>query len=199
MNALEKGLAQSMSYAEYRKMIDELRAENKTTGNDHSTEMLDYTDMNLTRMNKWDKRFEVSPETQEYLNNMEGQETWLVLTEAWCGDASHAVPVMNKIAEASPSVNLRLTLRDQNLDLMDQYLTNGGRSIPKLIRLKADTNEVLGTWGSRPQEAQDIFNKLKNEGLEKSEISKGVQLWFAKNRGKAIEAELMQGMMQPAG
>ena len=59
---------------------------------------------------------------------------WLVLTEAWCGDAAQSLPIINKMAEVSDNITLRLILRDENLDVMDQFLQNGrSRSIPKLI------------------------------------------------------------------
>src|SRR5690606_26509598 len=123
----------------YRELIDKLRSQNKTTGEDHSEDMLNYTDLNISRMNKWDKRFELSADVLALLKNTNRKEAWVVLTEAWCGDAAHAIPVMAKMAAASPNIDLHLVLRDENLDLMDQYLTNGGRSIPKLIRVDAET------------------------------------------------------------
>lgn len=182
----------SMNYKEYRDLIDRLREENKTTGLDHSESMLTYTDLNIARMNKWDKRFEMDADVKNMLRSWERKEIWLVLTEGWCGDAAHAVPVIASMAAASDNIELHLLLRDQNLQIMDQYLTNGGRSIPKLIRLDADTMEELSTWGPRPQEVQDLFLKMKEAGAEKPEINKELQLWYARNRGKAIEKELAQ-------
>lgn len=182
----------SLTYEEYRDLIDRLRAEGKATGEDHSEAMLNYTDLNIARMNKWDKRFELDGDVEYLLGSLEKKEIWLVLTEGWCGDAAHAIPVMAQMAAASPHIELYLLLRDQHLEIMDQYLTNGGRSIPKLIRLDAKTFEELGTWGPRPQEAQDLFIKMKEAGAEKPEINKELQLWYARNRGKAIEKELAQ-------
>lgn len=192
MNIFDKAKATSMNYSEYRELIDRLRKQEKTTGDDHSEAMLNYTDLNIARMNKWDKRFELSADVENLLKNMKRKETWIVLTEAWCGDAAHAVPVISKMAGVNSNIDLHLVLRDDNMELMDKYLTNGGRSIPKLIRIDASAGEELSTWGPRPQEAQDLFQRMKGEGFEKAEINKDLQLWYARNRGKAIEQELAQ-------
>jgi hypothetical protein len=74
---------------------------------------------------------------------------------------------------------------------MDQYLTNGTRSIPKLIVFDNDNNELF-QWGPRPLEAQSLYINLKNTGIEKSEINKELHYWYSKNRGKEVEKELIE-------
>ena len=187
-------LRNSFTYEEYRNLIESKRAAGETTGPNNSEAMLYYTDLNIGRMNKWDKRFELQGESKEYLQNFDRKELWLVISEGWCGDAAHALPVMNKIASGSENIELRIVLRDENLVLMDRYLTNGGRGIPKLIRLDAETHEEMGTWGPRPEEAQKLFTTAKTNGQEKSEINKQLQIWYARNRGAAIEKELMSAI-----
>lgn len=191
-HTIENALQRAISYEEYRELINKLREENRTTSDQNSEAMLYYTDLNIARMDKWDKRFELSEDVSNLLKSIKKPEVWLVLTEGWCGDAAHALPVMAEMVKASDNIQLKLVLREQNLDLMDQYLTNGGRSIPKLIRLDAETLEEMGTWGPRPKEAQEIFTSLKEAAADKEEINKALQLWYARNRGKAIEAELAQ-------
>lgn len=188
---LVASLTKAMSYSEYRKLVDLLFTEGKTTGQDHSESMLTYTELNIARKNKWDKHFKLSDDDLKQLTELTQNEIWLVITEAWCGDAAHALPVMAKIAEASASIELKIVLRDENSELMDQYLTNGGRSIPKLIRLNAEDHSVLSTWGPRPQLLQDIFLEGKENGEDMKELKRQMQIWFARNRGKAILGELM--------
>ncbi len=194
MNTIEQSLQKSMTYAEYRDKVFKLREDNKTTGDNHSQAMLGYTDLNINRMDKWDKRFEVSEEAIETVNTLPQKETWLLLTEAWCGDAAHSVPVMEKLSQASDKVDLRIVLRDENLPLMDMFLTNGGRSIPKLVRLNAETKEVIASWGPRPDELQEIFLKQREDGLDRMEINKTLQIWYARDRGKTIEKELLESL-----
>ena len=179
-------------YQSYRELINRLRAEGKATGNIESEDFLRYTDLNNSRMDKWDKRYELSEELKASLDNLDHPEEWVVLSEGWCGDAAHSIPVLAKMAEYSNKINLRILLRDENLELMDQYLTNGGRSIPKLIRYNPATGDELGTWGPRPEAAQQLFIDGKAAGRAKSEITVELQKWYARDRGASIDAEFVE-------
>lgn len=190
MEAINSALRKAISYSEYRELIDSLMESGKTTGENHSEKMIHYTELNVARMNKWDKHYKPSADTEKLLKNWENEETWLLITEAWCGDAAHAVPVIHKLSELSPYIDLQIVLRDENLDLMDQFLTNGGRSIPKLIRLDKYSKEVLGTWGPRPAKGQELMEDLKAANTAKEEASKAIQIWYARDRGKSAEQEL---------
>lgn len=185
-------------YASYREMIHRLREEGKATGGSTSEDFLKYTDLNNARMDKWDKRFELNDELKAVLDQLEHSEDWVVLSEGWCGDAAHALPVIAKIADYSDKINLKILLRDENLELMDQHLTNGGRSIPKLIRYSLETGNELGEWGPRPQPAQKIHLEGKTAGRPKSEITVVLQKWYARDRGETIANELMQMLQNPS-
>ena len=78
----------------------------------------------------------------------------LVITEDWCGDAMMNNAILRKIAEAA-NVEVRAVYRDENLDLIDQYLTNGGRSIPVYLLLDKD-GEVISKWGPRAEKVQQF-------------------------------------------
>ncbi|AFD05562.1 thioredoxin family protein [Solitalea canadensis] len=189
---LKSELAQSITYISYRKLIEDLLKQNLTTGEDNSPDLLEYARMNVQRMNRWDKTYTPSSRLTETVKSYQRKEYWLILTEGWCGDAAQNIPVISKIAELNPAIQLRVILRDQHLDLMDQYLTNGGRSIPKLIRIDAETFEVVGTWGPRPAILQERVLQMKNElGLGKEEMALEIHLWYAKNKGQALEEEFM--------
>lgn len=185
-------------YAGYREMIHRLREEGKATGGSTSKDFLKYTDLNNSRMDKWDKRFELSDEIKETLDNLSHPEDWVVLSEGWCGDAAHALPVMAKMAEYSDKINLKILLRDENLELMDQHLTHGGRSIPKLIRYSLESGNELGEWGPRPAAAQQIHLDGKAEGRPKSEITIDLQKWYARDRGESIAKELVEMLRNPS-
>ncbi len=184
-------LENAITYQGYRTLVDKLLVDNKTTGEDHSPDMIHYTELNVARMNKWDKHFTLKGETQDKLHQLKTDEIWLVITEGWCGDAAHSVPVINALAEASDKVELKIVLRDENPDLMDLYLTNGSRSIPILIRLKKDTLEELGVWGPRPAELQKFAIESKRSGVPKAYYNKDVQLKYSRDRGVAIEQEVV--------
>ncbi|MGG3892224.1 thioredoxin family protein [Metabacillus fastidiosus] len=82
----------------------------------------------------------------------------IVLSEDWCGDALVNNPILLKIAEAA-NIDVRFLLRDENLELMDQYLTNGtSRAIPIYIFIDQDGNEKA-VWGPRSQKLQKLVEK----------------------------------------
>lgn len=188
-NTIETVLAKAKSYMEYRDLVDDLFAKGKSTGDTQSESYLNYTDLNIHRMNKWDKHYKVSREVEAMFNQLDKNETWLVISEGWCGDAAHALPVIHKLAESSQEVEMKVALRDENPQLMDMFLTNGARSIPKLIRL-SETGEVLGTWGPRPALGQKIIDDAKIAGTPMPEAKEALQLWYARDKGKTIEAEI---------
>jgi hypothetical protein len=79
----------------------------------------------------------------------------LVLAEDWCGDVIANLPILARLAQASGKINLRIFKRDQNLDIMDQYLYQGQfRSIPVFVFFDQAMSEV-GRWIERPQIARD--------------------------------------------
>ena len=115
---------------------------------------------------------------------------WLVITEGWCGDAAQNIPVIEKIAAENEGIATRYVLRDENLELMDRYLTNDARSIPKLICLDAETLEEIGTWGPRPQMAMEYFYEMRDGGkMEKPQMMENMQRWYLQDKEKSIQAE----------
>ena len=185
----QEHLASAISYMQYLEMIDRLLAEGKTTGDNHSEEMVEYTRMNMHRMYRMEKTVVLDDEIVQLLLSVENKMTWLVLTEAWCGDAAQNIPAIAKIADASPLIEVRFLLRDEHPELMDAYLTNGTRSIPKLIALDADTLEVLGTWGPRPEPAQQLVLEAKENNLPFKEMAEKLHGWYAKDRSRTLQQD----------
>ena len=130
---IAKSLFNSYSYLEYRKLVTDLLLEGKSTGNEQSEDLTHYTTLNETRMNRLDKTIKVPEEIALELKNLKKNYIWLVISEGWCGDAAQLLPIFNKMALESHKVDLRIVLRDQNEALMNQFLTNKGKAIPKLI------------------------------------------------------------------
>jgi len=179
------------SYAEFLQLMEKLVAEGKTTGTNNPSEFVFYTKLNLQRYQKWDKIFTLSDTTIAKATTVRPQIWWLI-NEGWCGDAAQSLPVMAKIAEASGgNIDLRIIMRDENLSIMDKYLTNGGRSIPKLISTDKDGNELFN-WGPRPAFAQKMMMdwKADHKGISFEEIERELHLWYAKDKGASTEQEL---------
>jgi len=184
----------AMSYAEYRKMAELLLAQNKTTGPDQSEAMINYSKMNEHRMKRLDKTIVLSEELKAAVGAIKSPQTWLVITELWCGDAAQNVPVMNKIAELNPLIQLKLVLRDENPELMNMFLTNGGKSIPIFIALNNE-QEVLWKWGPRPVHAQNMLIEYKSAPEPKmlyAEFGETLHKWYAFDKTQMAQAEIFQ-------
>ncbi len=179
----------SMTYAEYIKLIDDLLIDGKTTGTNQSEAMFNYGKLNRQRMHRLEKTIKLNESVIEKARNNERKMIWLIITEGWCGDAAQNIPTIEKIAAESENIETRYVLRDENLELMDEYLTDNARSIPKLIALDAGTLEVIGTWGPRPQVSMDYFHELKKQDLEKPEIMEKLQRWYLADKEHSIQVE----------
>lgn len=192
---LQAKLPYTMSAPAYRELVDQLVAEGTTTGDEPSPELISFTKLNQRRMARLDRTCTLDALVQDQLQSLQGDYLWVVITEPWCGDAAQAIPVLEKMAEATPKIELRLILRDAHPDLMDQYLTHGNRSIPKLICVDRNRGEVVGTWGSRPAAAQQIVIDAKAAGIPKEDFLREVQLWYNRDGGKGIQEEVTDMML----
>lgn len=155
------------------------------------TELGDYVKINLSRTIRWERRKPWRDMAAwQRLPGRGINEEWLVLAEYWCGDAAHIIPVIDDVAAAC-GVTVRYIFRDEHPELMDAFLTNGSRSIPKLIRLNADTFEVIDSWGPRPQPAQDAYEQLKGSTSNIHMILEEMQKWYNENKGFRVLEELV--------
>lgn len=179
------------SYNEFLAFTEELVAANKTTGTDQSPEMVEYTRLNLHRMQRWNKTFKVSDSLQQAAQSAQRQ-IWWVITEPWCGDSAHTLAQLAGIAAASAGrIELRILLRDEHHDIIDRYLTNGSRSIPILVSLN-ESGEQLFVWGPRPAILQQKVLEWKKEPGEKSydDLKTEVHLWYSHNKGAELSREI---------
>ena len=197
MNTIIKdGVQRSMSYAAYRKLVKQLVAEQSNTGMVKNESLANYTLINDKRMNRWDKTLKLSEESLNKLSQFKENISWLVITESWCGDAAHIVPVLNKIAEAV-NIDFRVVLRDDNLGLMDLFLTNGARAIPKLIMIDNQTGNVIKTYGPRPNKAMQMVQEHKTkQGTITPEFKEYLQVWYNKDKGQNIIHDITEILCQ---
>ena len=190
---INESLKKAMSYENYRDVVRELVEKESTTGHEKTEALINYTTLNDRRMKRWDKTIKVSDVIKDKIRNFQGHVTWLVITESWCGDAAHVVPVLNKLAELSDQIDLKLVLRDENEALMDQFLTNGGRAIAKLIMIDNATGDVINTFGPRPSEATQLVNDYKaKHGALTPEFKEDLQVWYNKDKGQNIINDIME-------
>lgn len=190
-----KALQNSFSYTEYRKLASDLVAQGKPTGHDHSEALAQFAILNETRMNRLEKTIIIDEDVQLKLQNISNNYIWLVLAESWCGDAAQILPVINKMSAVSNALQLKIVLRDDNDLLMQQFLTNGGKAIPKLIILDAQTVNVVADWGPRPQGAKQLILDYKAaHGIVDEAAKIELQKWYLHDKGIAIQYEILEIM-----
>lgn len=189
---IEKSLTSSFSYQEYRNHVTLLSEEGKTTGHEQTEALVNYTKLNESRLHRLDKTMVIVDEVKTFLENLKKEYIWLVISESWCGDAAQILPIINKMAEVSDKIDLRIVLRDDNDELMNLFLTNGTRSIPKLIIIDKKTNEVINDFGPRPKEAKQLILDYKAEHGVVDETAKiNLQKWYLNDKGISTQKEIV--------
>lgn len=180
----ERYLQKGIGYDQYKQQMAEDLAVNA------DFKIKEYINLNQRRMYRVEKTFEISAELAAPIKNLKHKIYWLILTEHWCGDASQILPVFNAIAEMGKGkVEMKLVYRDQHPELMDAYLTNETRSIPKLIQLNEHYN-VTAFWGPRPSVAQQLVKELKSNPVTAATYANELHLWYAKDKQKSLESEI---------
>ena len=190
---IKESINRSISYQDYRDLVKQLADDESNSGLEKTEALANYTKLNDSRMKRWDKTLKVSKESQQVLSDFNLKITWLVITESWCGDAAHVMPVLNKIAELSSNIDIKIVLRDENPELMDMFLTNGSRAIAKVIMIDNETGDVLNTYGPRPSEATNYVNNFKAKHVNLTpEFKEDLQHWYNKDKGQNIIMDVVE-------
>ena len=189
-----QALFRSHSYPEYRKLMADLLKEGKSTAVEQTEERTHYSELNEARMHRLDKTIKITEENSVKLKTLNKSYLWIVLTESWCGDAAQILPILNKmVLEVNQKIELKLALRDENEDLMDHFLTNKAKAIPKLIVIDKATGSVVGDWGPRPQGAIDLIERYKEKfGVIDETAKTELQLWYLHDKGVSTQNEIIQ-------
>ena len=178
----------AMDFETYDKHVKDLFARGKTTGDDQSIKFIHYTKLGIQRIKRGLKTITIEDKVIESLRSTKSTN-WMIITEAWCGDAANILPVVIKMAEAEKRVSLKIILRDQNLKIMDRFLTNGARAIPIVIFFDDNFNE-LASWGARPKPAQQIVIAHKENPVKSiDEVKVDLQKWYIEDKGQTIQNE----------
>lgn len=186
-------LDSAYNYEEYKTLIADLLADQRTTNEENSESMLNYTKMNTQRTSRWDKRAKIDKELAAVIRSISTNQIWMVITEGWCGDAAQILPFVSKMAELNDGIELKLILRDQHPEVMDGFLTEGSRSIPKVVILDKESLEILASWGPRPKVAHaDYMQKRADVNFENDKAAEDLHLWYARDKGKTTQEEFKE-------
>ncbi len=188
---IDKRPHNGMNYREYiQKVVNELAADPGKLSNEEK-ELFEYKKLNMQRSSRIERTYDVSGELESLIKNIKDKQIWMVITEGWCGDSAQILPYIVKMAEVNSNIDLRILLRDSNPDIMDLYLTNGTKSIPRLVVFDIEGNELF-TWGPRPKVLQSLIHQWKREGIVRPELYEKLHLWYSRDKGKEIEAEITE-------
>ncbi len=191
LSIIQSALQNSHSYTEYRNIVSKLIREGKSTGNEQSADLLHYSELNEIRMKRLEKTLKLDPEIEKTLQNITSKQTWLIISEGWCGDAAQILPIIKLMSEASENIDLKLVFRDENEELMNLFLTNGAKSIPKLLILDEKKN-LINHWGPRPEAAKNlIINYKANHGIVDETAKIALQKWYLDDKGISIMKEIV--------
>lgn len=189
---IKEKLQNALSYSQFRQLSERnVKSVNPEFLNEAEKAYYDYRKLNLARVSRLEKLYKPTDKALGIIQRISSPQIWLVITEDWCGDSAQTLPVIASLSEVNNKVNLKIVLRDSNLDLMDLYLTHGKRSIPKLIAFDNELSEIF-QWGPRPQPAKLLVDELNKQGLNKQEIIKQLHLWYAKDGGYSTESEIIE-------
>lgn len=188
---IQSALQNSLSYSKYRTFVSKLIGEGKSTGNEQSADLLHYSELNEVRMNRLEKTLKIDSEVLYSLQNLKSKQTWLVISEGWCGDAAQILPIIKLMAESSEYIDLKIVLRDENEVLMNQFLTNGAKAIPKLLLLDENLN-LINHWGPRPEGAKNLIIDYKAQhGIVDEAAKIALQKWYLDDKGISTQREII--------
>ena len=188
---IQFALQNSLSYYEYRTQVSKLISKGKSTGYEQSADLLHYSELNVVRMKRLEKTLKLDAEVEKTLQNLKSKQTWLIISEGWCGDAAQILPIIKLMSETSENIDLKLVFRDENEELMNLFLTNGAKSIPKLLILDEKKN-LINHWGPRPEAAKNlIINYKANHGIVDETAKIALQKWYLDDKGISIMKEIV--------
>lgn len=190
-NITRELIENAFSYDTYKELVSKLIINNRTSGNNQSENNIYFTKLNAERVKRIEKTTVLNEDLKQQLDKIIDPLTILVIAEAWCGDVAQNLPPLKIISDYNPNVEVKIIFRDENPEVMDQFLTQGTRSIPVFLLIKRDSLEVIGKWGPRPDPAQKIMREAKlRKDYSHDEATKEIQLWYAKDRTVTFQKEL---------
>lgn len=179
-----------MTFQTYTELFEQILNASTPPAPYDSSDYFNYTKLNWSRMNRWLKKGVVLPQVQEKIKQISEPQNWILITEPWCGDAAHIVPFIHLMADLNPLIHLELELRDAEPNRIQQYLTNGGKAIPKLVIQNA-AGEDLGVWGPRPAACQELFVEMQQKQVPFEDLKIGLQNWYNEHNGVEIQEEII--------
>lgn len=150
----------------------------------------EYTKLNFSRMKRWLKTTELEEETVKVLKYIRRRQHWLIITEPWCGDAAHILPIIHLMSQLNRKITVKIELRDSEPYRINKYLTGTSKSIPILVVRNGDREDQF-VWGPRPEGAHSLRLSLLEKNTPVSELKTELQQWYNNDKGIQIQREIV--------
>jgi len=178
-----------MNFREYLSYFDEILNNPNPPAPYNDKDYWEYTKLNRARLNRWLKQGAIDESFKIKIKAIDKPQSWIIITEPWCGDAAHIVPFIEMVSQINPLITTKYELRDAPPFRIEQYLSNGSKSIPILIVFDEEGNEKFH-WGPRPEKAQELYLDLKKQNTNPEDTRIALQNWYNSNKGEELQKEL---------
>lgn len=179
-----------MDFTAYQHLFQQILSEPNPPLPYLNPDYLNYAKLNWSRQQRWLKTGVLNEGLTAIIENIREEQHWIIITEPWCGDAAHILPFLHRLAELNPLLKVDYQLRDEEPFFIEHYLTNGAKSIPKLIIADKD-NTVLKVWGPRPAGCQQLYNQLLTDHVDMETKKIALQQWYNTDKGVSLQQELI--------
>ena len=178
-----------MDFITYQQIFQQILSDPNPQGLYEDPDYLNYTKLNWSRQQRWLKNGILNEGLAIIIENIREEQNWTIITEPWCGDAAHIIPFLHRLSELNPLIKVNYQLRDKEPFLIEHYLTNGSKSIPKFI-IADNKNNDLAVWGPRPAACQALYFQLLKDHVDMEQKKIALQQWYNTDKGVTLQKEL---------
>lgn len=179
-----------MNYKQYQDLFEEILHQPVPTPPYDKISYRENVKLNRARMKTWDNTLELSEELLSELKMLHKKQHWIMIVEPWCIEAANILPFLIKMAEESKFISYEIQLRDSEPFMINTYLTNGAKAIPKMVVRDENDNDLF-VWGPRPAEAQAFRDRLSAANSSSDTIKQALLQWYNADKGKSLNTEIL--------
>jgi hypothetical protein len=179
-----------MDFVTYQQLFQQILNDPNPPSLYADPDYMNYAKLNWSRQQRWLKLGILNAELVCIIENIRKEQHWTIITEPWCGDAAHIVPFLHRLSQLNSLIKVDYQLRDTEPFLIDHYLTNGSKSIPKLIIADKENND-LKVWGPRPAGCQQLYDQLLKDHVDMAAKKIALQQWYNADKGVSLQKELI--------
>jgi hypothetical protein len=120
-----------------------------------------------------------------------GEWRLLVITVPGCSDSANSVPVIAKLVQQTPGLELRLVNSTIGRPWMEAHRSPDGRASTPTVLVLDDRFTVQGCWVEQPAALQEIWLPILARGDASAELDRKMD-WYAADGGREILREIVE-------